>query len=165
MGPQLEENGTAEMLRVLRDSWTGTPSGYRGQQLTLRDGVRMYPAQTAVPLIVGGMADAALRRAASLGDGWMAIADVDTLDLESLGERVAELARMRAGAPERPFQHVLKLETSRASAAGLLPEAVQAVAGLSFDEVVIDLPWDDRLERAEAVIRACMNALNRRSPE
>jgi alkanesulfonate monooxygenase SsuD/methylene tetrahydromethanopterin reductase-like flavin-dependent oxidoreductase (luciferase family) len=63
---------TDEMLRVLRDSWTGTPSGYRGQEVTLRDGVRMYPtpAQTAVPLIVGGMADAALRRAASLGDGW-----------------------------------------------------------------------------------------------
>jgi hypothetical protein len=78
---------------------------------------------------------------------------------------VAELARMRADAPERPFHHVLKLETSRASAAALLPEAVQAVAGLSFDEVVIDLPWDDGLERAEAVIRACTNALDRRSPE
>jgi probable F420-dependent oxidoreductase len=154
---------TDEMLRVLRESWTGDPSAYSGQEISLRDGVRLYPtpAQTAVPLIVGGMADVALDRAASLGDGWMAIANVDTLDLETLGERATKLSRMRAQSSDMPFQQVLKLEASGASATDLLPGAVQAVAKLGFDEVVIDVPWEDGIKRAAEVIQLCLNALDR----
>jgi alkanesulfonate monooxygenase SsuD/methylene tetrahydromethanopterin reductase-like flavin-dependent oxidoreductase (luciferase family) len=43
------------------------------------------------PVVVGGESKAALRRAARLGDGWVGMAHT----LESIGEPVAALARLR----------------------------------------------------------------------
>ena len=54
-----------------------------------------------IPVLIGGHADAALRRAARLGDGWMH-GGGDPADLPRLLARLAELRR-QAGA-ERPFQ-------------------------------------------------------------
>jgi alkanesulfonate monooxygenase SsuD/methylene tetrahydromethanopterin reductase-like flavin-dependent oxidoreductase (luciferase family) len=60
-----------ECLTVLRQLMTGQPVTHHGTFFDLTDAV-VDPA-AAVPIIVGGRSDAAVRRAGVLGDGWLGI--------------------------------------------------------------------------------------------
>jgi alkanesulfonate monooxygenase SsuD/methylene tetrahydromethanopterin reductase-like flavin-dependent oxidoreductase (luciferase family) len=54
-----------------------------------------------VPVYVGGHADAGLRRAASIGDGWISV----NTTTEAIGEAISKLAtyRAEAGRADDPF--------------------------------------------------------------
>ena len=151
---------TDEMLQVLRDCWHGTPSGFDGRHISIRDGVMLFPTpaqQVGVPLLVGGMGDVSLRRAAAYGDGWLAIASAERLNVGGLREQVERVSALRADNGKAPLELVLKLHAESRSASDL-PAAVAAVAGLGFDEVIVDLPWVHGVDRAHAVLAACRDA-------
>jgi probable F420-dependent oxidoreductase len=80
----------AEQIEVLRQLWTGEPIDYRGRFHDLQ-GVNIVPppVQRTIPIWVGGSSDAAVKRAARLGDGWMPIMAPDT-------EAEQKLALLRA---------------------------------------------------------------------
>ena len=62
---------TDEMIEVMRKLWTGEMVEHHGHFYDF-DRLEMNPAPTArIPIWVGGISDAALRRAARLGDGWL----------------------------------------------------------------------------------------------
>ncbi len=82
---------TDEMIEVLRKLWTGEMVEHRGRFYAF-DRLEMSPAPTErVPIYVGGLSDAALRRAAELGDGW--ISDIHTT--QELREFVGRLREHR----------------------------------------------------------------------
>jgi probable F420-dependent oxidoreductase len=146
-----------EMLQVLRDCWDGAPSAFAGRQISVRDGVMLFPTparQSGVPLLVGGMGEVSVRRAAAYGDGWLAIDFVERLNADALRLQVAQVSALRTGHGKAPLELVLKLHAEPLSAAGL-PAAVAAVAKLGFDEVVIDVPWVQGIDRACEVLAAC----------
>ena len=62
---------TDEYIAVMRSLWTEDVSSFSGEFYEL-DKARMYPkpAQTKLPIHIGGESDAAMARAARLGDGW-----------------------------------------------------------------------------------------------
>ena len=64
----------AEQIEVLRQLWKSEPIDYRGRFHDLQ-GVNIVPppVQRTIPIWVGGSSDAAVKRAARLGDGWMPI--------------------------------------------------------------------------------------------
>jgi probable F420-dependent oxidoreductase len=81
-----------EMIEVLRKLWTGEMVEHRGRCYEFGR-LQMTPApRRRIPLYVGGTSDAALRRAARLGDGW--ISELHPLD--ELRALVAKLHRLRA---------------------------------------------------------------------
>jgi alkanesulfonate monooxygenase SsuD/methylene tetrahydromethanopterin reductase-like flavin-dependent oxidoreductase (luciferase family) len=62
-----------ESLRILRGVADGTATDFCGEFFSLQN-ARIVPAPTPpIPLIVGGRSDAAVTRAATLGDGWLGI--------------------------------------------------------------------------------------------
>jgi alkanesulfonate monooxygenase SsuD/methylene tetrahydromethanopterin reductase-like flavin-dependent oxidoreductase (luciferase family) len=62
-----------ESLTIIRELLAGRPVTFEGKFFRLRD-VRVLPAPSpAVPIIVGGRTDAALRRVGGLGDGWLGL--------------------------------------------------------------------------------------------
>jgi probable F420-dependent oxidoreductase len=66
-GKRLEEQ--VEVLRLL---WTQPLVTFHGRWHHLEDvGINPLPVQRPIPIWLGGHADAVLRRAAKLGDGWM----------------------------------------------------------------------------------------------
>jgi probable F420-dependent oxidoreductase len=151
---------TDEMMQVLRDCWDGMPHSYAGRQISVRAGVMLFPTpvrQGGVPLLVGGMSNVALRRAAAHGDGWLAITFADRLNVDALRERVEHVCALRADSGKPSLDLVLKLHADPRSA-GELPEAVAAVAGLGFDEVVIDVPWVHGVKNACEVLASCRRA-------
>jgi probable F420-dependent oxidoreductase len=88
---------TDEIIEILHQLWSAKESHYRGQYYDLGPlRFQPKPAQDPHPPIeVGGVSQAALRRAAKLGDGWQAIGDLDT---EAIGLHVKSIDAMRAEA-------------------------------------------------------------------
>ena len=72
--------------------------------------MKICPVPTEpIPILVGGHADRALRRAATLGDGWVH-GGGDPAELPALLDRVAELRR-EAGRDDEPFEiHVISMD-------------------------------------------------------
>ena len=98
-----------EMLAILRGLWTGDFFEFHGEHFDL-ESIKMCPAPTQpVPLLIGGHSDAALRRAARLGDGWMH-AGGDGDEMLKLLARLAEL-RKEYGREHAPFEiHVISTD-------------------------------------------------------
>ena len=98
-----------EMMQIVRGLETGEYFGFRGKHFQL-DPIKLCPVPTRpIPLLVGGHADAALRRAARLGDGWMHAGG----DGAALGKMLARLAELRReyGTDRKPFEiHVISLD-------------------------------------------------------
>ena len=89
-----------EMIEVLRKLWTGEVVEHHGEHFDIPP-LEMLPAPGArVPIIVGGLSEAALRRAAR-NDGWVS----DLHNVEELAEicRRLDAYREEYGRSELPF--------------------------------------------------------------
>jgi len=61
-----------ESLEIIRGLWTNERFSYAGRHYAVQDvGIAPRPLQPLLPIWVGGTSDAALRRAARYGDGWI----------------------------------------------------------------------------------------------
>jgi alkanesulfonate monooxygenase SsuD/methylene tetrahydromethanopterin reductase-like flavin-dependent oxidoreductase (luciferase family) len=89
-----------EMLDVLAKLWTGDVVEHHGEHFDVPP-LEMLPAPSApVPIIVGGVSDAALRRAAR-HDGW--VSDLHTIEeLAEIRHRLDEY-RAECGRADAPF--------------------------------------------------------------
>lgn len=88
---------TVDYLRAMQAAWSaeGTAS-YQGRYVTFEDvGAKPRPArQPHLPIWVGGKGDRALRRAAALGDGYLAIASTPELLADEV-RRLHDFARQQ----------------------------------------------------------------------
>jgi alkanesulfonate monooxygenase SsuD/methylene tetrahydromethanopterin reductase-like flavin-dependent oxidoreductase (luciferase family) len=91
-----------EMVDVLRALWGGGMVEHHGRCYDF-DAVEISPVPTEpVPILVGGHSEAALRRAAAIGDGWMGV----YYGMDELRGYVERLERYRkeAGREHLPFE-------------------------------------------------------------
>ena len=73
--PRTRGRRTDESLQIMRSLWTQEETTFEGKHFQLKD-VRMQPKpfrDDGVRVYVGGRSDAALKRTARYGDGWVAI--------------------------------------------------------------------------------------------
>jgi probable F420-dependent oxidoreductase len=67
-----------EQIEVLRRLWTRDLLTFEGAFHRIEDGgINPLPVQRPIPVWIGGISDAAMRRVARLGDGWMPNFDPD----------------------------------------------------------------------------------------
>jgi probable F420-dependent oxidoreductase len=80
-----------EYIRIFREVWTQELPAFEGHWYRFSGfGFQPKPVQSHVPIWIGGHSDAALRRVARLGDGWLATG----MGPEMLLPRVTELRRL-----------------------------------------------------------------------
>ncbi len=96
--------------------------------------VKIAPVPSApIPVLVGGHSDAALRRAARLGDGWLH-GGGDLAGLPGLLARLAE-HRRRAGTADRPFEvHVISMDAYTA-------DGVSRLQAQGVTDVIVGFRW------------------------
>jgi probable F420-dependent oxidoreductase len=96
--------------------------------------VKMAPApEKPIPILIGGHGDAALRRAATMGDGWMH-GGGDPADLPGLLERLAAL-RADAGRDSTSFEtHVISMDAFSV-------DGVRRLEELGVTDVVVGFRW------------------------
>jgi probable F420-dependent oxidoreductase len=118
-----------EMIEILRGLCSGDFFEFHGEFYDI-PALKLCPVPTKpLPILIGGHADAALRRAAERGDGWMHGGGVH----EKLDDLLAKLARFRseAGRQNEPFQvHVISLDA-------YTPDGVRQLEDKGVTDVVI----------------------------
>jgi alkanesulfonate monooxygenase SsuD/methylene tetrahydromethanopterin reductase-like flavin-dependent oxidoreductase (luciferase family) len=96
-----------ECLEVLRGLLTGEPVSFEGEFFSLHDALVVPVPDPPIPLIVGGRSDAAVERAARLGDGWLAVW-VSPRRFASVVEEIGAQAEA-AGRDASAFEHGLNV--------------------------------------------------------
>jgi len=96
-----------ESLAILRDLTDGKPVNFDGQFFTLRDAQILPAPEPAIPIVVGGRSDAAVRRAGRYGDGWLGI----WVSPKRFGSVVTQIADHAADADREParFRHAINV--------------------------------------------------------
>jgi len=88
-----------EQVELMRRLWTEPLVDFKGKWHTIPDaGLNPLPVQRPIPVWFGGSAEAALRRLARLGDGWIVLnrrAEEAQPDLARLDQFLAEAGRTR----------------------------------------------------------------------
>jgi alkanesulfonate monooxygenase SsuD/methylene tetrahydromethanopterin reductase-like flavin-dependent oxidoreductase (luciferase family) len=124
-----------ECLRILRSLGDGTPLTFDGEFFSLREALILPPPSPPVPLIVGGRSDAAVSRAARLGDGWLGIW-VSPHRYSAVHDHIASQAA-EAGRDPSQFEHALNVwcgfGPTRELAREPLAAAMQAFYQMPFE--------------------------------
>ena len=137
-GVPVEERGArlSEGIRVLRKLWSGEAAAHDGRFYPFPEvAIQPPPAQPGGPPIwCGGRADAALRRAGRLADGWMSyVVDPERYrrSLETLAAAAAEAGRTldRFGTSHLLF---LRLDKDRESALAFASEFLSVRYAMDF---------------------------------
>ena len=90
-----------EILDILQELWSGQPVGHDGKFYQFEPVLFTPKPSTRIPIIFGGEAEPALRRAALRGDGWRSIGPYDRT-LATI--RRLKVLREEAGRGHIPFQ-------------------------------------------------------------
>jgi probable F420-dependent oxidoreductase len=141
-----------EWIALLRACWTGEPEAHKGKHYDLPAGVLAQPAPAhRIPLYVGGHSPVALRRAATLADGWLAHQSALEIDLAALaqGRQAMTEAAEGAGIDAAGLRLVLRLIDS-AGRCGEIARLLPNLAEVGVDEIIIDIDWERPDGAAEA---------------
>jgi probable F420-dependent oxidoreductase len=144
-----------ECARALRALWTQPEPVFHGKFFSFGP-VKFEPKpvqQPGIPLVFGGESEAALRRAAALGDGWYGVGHTP----QSAATQVARLRGLlaEAGRTHVPFEH-----TVSHSEPTFDRDTLRRYADAGVDRVVV-LPWRHGREAEDALAQLADAALAR----
>ena len=161
MGTPFAERGayTDEAIAVMRALWSAEEPRFAGKYYRF-EGMKFSPRplQTpSIPLVIGGVSRAAIRRAARLGDGWQPLG----LSPEALGQGIAALRdEARAcgrDAAKIPVSIAMTLAAARAGrhALGTAPSEIvknaRAYADVGVETLIISAGTSDPGEARTAL--------------
>jgi alkanesulfonate monooxygenase SsuD/methylene tetrahydromethanopterin reductase-like flavin-dependent oxidoreductase (luciferase family) len=124
-----------ECLQILRSLAAGTPVTFDGEFFALEQALILPAPSPPVPLIVGGRSDAAVSRAARLGDGWLGIW-VSPRRYATVRDQITQQAA-QVGRDVCGFEHALNVwcgfAPTREAARELLATQMQAFYQMPFE--------------------------------
>ena len=140
-----------EQIDVMRGLMAGGYFEYHGEVFDLPS-VKMSPTPSQpVPILIGGHHEAALKRAARSGDGWLH-GGGDPADLPGLLTRLGELRR-EYGTDTKPFEvHVISLDAYS-------PDGVRRLEDMGVTDVIVGFRWPYVPEQDTESLQTKLDAL------
>jgi probable F420-dependent oxidoreductase len=133
-----------EWMQIARDCWTGETSAHTSERYTVPAGTQCHPVPAhPIPFLIGGHSKIALRRAGTVGDGWLGQQSATELDPLALADEIAQVraAAQAAGRPSTAPRVVLRIVESLGR-----PEVVahrlRELERAGVDEVIVDVRTD-----------------------
>ncbi len=133
-------------IEVVREVWSGSLSP-RGADHPYPNPHRMVcrpnPPEP-IPVLIGGLSPAALRRAGVLADGWLGLQAADELNPSALAESVEKIrGHARAAGRDPSSLHLMIQVTGSAGKAEYVAAQAAGLAAAGLDEIIVDVDWDD----------------------
>ena len=154
-GVPWERRGTRmdEEIAIIRGLMAGGFFEFHGKVFDIPS-IKICPTpETPVPILIGGHHEAALRRAAVVGDGWLH-GGGDAEQLPALLNRLAELRREH-GTDKNPFEvHVI-------SAEAYSPDGVRRLEDLGVTDVIVGFRWPYTTEHDAESLQTKVDNLRR----
>ena len=148
-----------ECLKILRALAAGQPVTFNGEFYSLQDALILPPPSPAIPLVVGGRSEAAVRRAGRLGDGWLGIWVSPKRYATVIDQMSGETAA--GGRDASGFEHALNVwcgfGATREAARAPLAAGMQTVYQMPFEPFERYSPYGTPEEVAE-LLRPCVEA-------
>jgi probable F420-dependent oxidoreductase len=133
-----------ESIEIVRAALAGGPISHSGEFFDFAD-VQVSPAPVPTPLLLGGNTERAMRRAATVADGWI------TSGTPSLGEGLELVSRMRELVGDRRFEVFVRVPGhARSSLEFYAEHGVERLLVWS-SSVLANVPrdgWEDALHEA-----------------
>lgn len=141
---------TNHALAALRGLLSGNKVSYDCEFFQFDDALIKPAPEPAIPLLIGGRADAAIRRAAVHGDGWLSVWS-SANRFGAVLEQIDEMAADREDKPE--WQHGLQLWTgfgaNEAAARAHVAEQMEAMYRIPFERFEKYSPYGSAQTTAE----------------
>ena len=138
-----------EQIEILRGLETGEFYGFEGECHSMPANKMCPVTGTPTPIIIGGHSEPALKRAARIGDGWVA-AGGDIPEMQGYITRLTEL-REEYGTADKPF------DVWGAGAASFSKEGLEELESIGVTGVAIgfrdvykgqpDAPYDEKVQQ------------------
>jgi probable F420-dependent oxidoreductase len=150
LGENFENRGRRanEIIQILRRLWADDTITHQGDHYKFGP-VKFEPKpvqKPSIPILVGGTSPRAIRRAATLCDGWM---DIGTADHDHLGKMIAEVraARREAGHQDDKFEITTNAMPDLENIRRLADLGVTSVLGAAGPgtELAAIAEWHDRV--------------------
>jgi alkanesulfonate monooxygenase SsuD/methylene tetrahydromethanopterin reductase-like flavin-dependent oxidoreductase (luciferase family) len=139
LGQPFTERGRrlSEAIDLLRQCWLGGRVRHTGEFFDFAEfGFAPSAARPGgIPIVLGGVSDAALRRTAAKGDGWLPI----NLTPEQLKGRLQNLERLIAEAG-REVRDV-RIYAQPGSAGPITPDLARDYAAAGVDHLIVEIDW------------------------
>jgi alkanesulfonate monooxygenase SsuD/methylene tetrahydromethanopterin reductase-like flavin-dependent oxidoreductase (luciferase family) len=152
--PATRGRRTNETLVALRGLLSGSPTTHHGEFFAFDEALILPAPDPAVPIVIGGRSDAAIRRAALLGDGWLGV----WCSPKRYGEVVSQIDEASAARdlPLPPvWDHGLQvwvgLADDRARARARLAKAMERMYQIPFERFERYSPYGSPVEVADAL--------------
>jgi alkanesulfonate monooxygenase SsuD/methylene tetrahydromethanopterin reductase-like flavin-dependent oxidoreductase (luciferase family) len=140
-----------ECLTVLRQLLTGTAITFHGKFFDLDEALITPAPAAAIPIIIGGRSDVAIKRAGRLGDGWLGIWNSPRRFADAVEMAAKEAAR--TGRPDPPAHHAMQvwcgLADSKEAARACLAPAMETFYHLPFERFERYCPYGTADDVAE----------------
>jgi probable F420-dependent oxidoreductase len=142
-----------EEIAIMRGLMAGGFFEFHGEVFDVPS-IKICPIPTApVPILIGGHHEAALKRAAADGDGWLH-GGGDPADLPGLLERLAELRREH-GTESKPFEvHVISVDAYTL-------DGVRRLEELGVTDVIVGFRWPYGVEQDTETLQTKVDSLSR----
>jgi probable F420-dependent oxidoreductase len=154
MGVPFESRGQRldEWIEICRQVWTGRVTRISGEHFTLDHRLVTEPRPARpIPIVVGGMSEAALRRVATLADGWVPLVRGSRDPIETIGRGVQRLHELAETAGRGSIELRVVYNAADAAAAGARLAGLQR-AGVTDVMVDVDYAVPDGPQRAFAAV-------------
>jgi len=142
-----------EYIEAIRCAWRDNPASFHGETIAFEEVVLMPKPTTpgGPPILIGGSSDAALRRAARLGDGWFG-------HWTDAHDPAVEIERLQAALDSADRQTTTAFQTKASLVHTAGPDALSAklerVAALGVVEAVLIVPVRTRHLEADLTLWA-----------
>jgi alkanesulfonate monooxygenase SsuD/methylene tetrahydromethanopterin reductase-like flavin-dependent oxidoreductase (luciferase family) len=142
-----------ECLAVLQDLLAGRRVTFDGEHVDVQDALVLPAPDPRIPVYVGGRSDAALRRTARFGDGWVGFAC--SPDRFATGIKTVETEAQALGRLDVPWRHGMVIwcgfGRTRAAARPALAAEIEALYHLPFERFVRYCPYGSPEDVAETL--------------